>query len=166
MERFRIEVGYDHDVKPGNIVGAIANEAGLDGNHIGQIEISEQFSLIDLPKGMPKEIFKDLKKVWVCGQQLKISRLNAGGESGESGKRAARDDGHSKATARSQPADKARGKAGAKARPKSAGKSDRKLSGKKTSHKKKTRKKTAGKGAAAKSGPAGKRTGKKKFAKK
>jgi ATP-dependent RNA helicase DeaD len=78
MERFRIEVGYDHDAKPGNIVGAIANEAGLDGEHIGQIEINEQFSMVDLPKGMPKEVFNDLKKVWVCGQQLKISRLDEG----------------------------------------------------------------------------------------
>ena len=76
MERFRIEVGYMHDVKPGNIVGAIANEAGLDGQHIGQIEISEEFSLVDLPSGMPREIFDDLRKVRVCGQALKISRLD------------------------------------------------------------------------------------------
>ncbi len=74
QERFRIEVGSDHGVEPGNIVGAIANEAGLDGQHIGQIEIFENYSLIDLPVGMPREIFKDLKKVWVCGQQLRISR--------------------------------------------------------------------------------------------
>jgi len=80
MERFRIEVGYDHDVKPGNIVGAIANEAGLDGDHVGRIEISDQYSLLDLPKGMPKEVFHDLKKVWVCGQQLKISRLAKGAD--------------------------------------------------------------------------------------
>jgi ATP-dependent RNA helicase DeaD len=79
MERFRIEVGYDHDVKPGNIVGAITNEAGLDGEHVGQIEISEQYSLVDLPKGMPKEVYADLKKVWVCGQQLKISRFDSHG---------------------------------------------------------------------------------------
>jgi len=167
MESFRIEVGYDHGVKPGNIVGAIANEAGLDGSNVGQIEISEQFSLVDLPKGMPKEIFKDLKKVWVCGQQLKISRLNAGSESGESGQRAAPDYSQSKATARSQSVDNSRGEAGAKARSKSANKSNTgKPGGKKTGHKKKTHKKTAGKRAAAKSGPAGKRTGKKKFAKK
>jgi len=76
MERFRIEVGYMHDVKPGNIVGAIANEAGLDGQHIGQIEISEEFSLVSLPSGMPLEIFNDLRKVRVCGQALKISRLD------------------------------------------------------------------------------------------
>ncbi len=81
MERFRIEVGHVHGVKPGNIVGAIANEAGLDGRHIGAIEIESEFSLIDLPVGMPREVFRDLKKVWVCGQQLRISRLGKGGES-------------------------------------------------------------------------------------
>ncbi len=77
-ERFRIEVGAEHGVKPGNIVGAIANEAGLDGKHVGAVEILATHSFVDLPKGMPREVFKDLKKVWVCGQQLKISRV--GGE--------------------------------------------------------------------------------------
>jgi len=43
------------------------------GDNIGRIEISETFRLIDLPVGMPREIFTDLKKVRVCGQQLKIS---------------------------------------------------------------------------------------------
>jgi ATP-dependent RNA helicase DeaD len=75
MERFRIEVGKQHDVKPGNIVGAIANEAGLDGQHIGHIDIHEDYSLVDLPKGMPKAVFQDLGKTRVCGQPLKISRL-------------------------------------------------------------------------------------------
>ena len=73
-ERYRIEVGHVHGVKPGNIVGAIANEAGLDGEHIGQIEIEAEFSLVDLPAGMPKDVFMDLKKVRVCGQPMKISR--------------------------------------------------------------------------------------------
>jgi ATP-dependent RNA helicase DeaD len=82
MERFRIEVGYAHGVKPGNIVGAIANEAGLDGKHVGQVEITDTYSFVDLPKGMPKEVFRDLKKVWVCGQQLKISRLGSRSEGG------------------------------------------------------------------------------------
>ncbi|MEX0943874.1 MAG: DEAD/DEAH box helicase [Pseudomonadales bacterium] len=75
MERFRIEVGRQHDVKPGNIVGAIANEAGLDGEHIGHIEIHETFCLVDLPTGMPRDVFNELKKVRVCGQALNISRL-------------------------------------------------------------------------------------------
>jgi ATP-dependent RNA helicase DeaD len=75
MERFRIEVGYQHDVKPGNIVGAIANEAGLDGQHIGHIEIHTEYSLVDLPAGMPKDVFQDLRKTRVCGRPLNISRL-------------------------------------------------------------------------------------------
>ena len=75
MERFRIAVGHDHGVKPGNIVGAIANEAGLDSQYIGRINIYDDYSLIDLPEGMPKDIFNDLKKTRVAGQELKISRL-------------------------------------------------------------------------------------------
>jgi ATP-dependent RNA helicase DeaD len=76
MERFRIEVGHDHEVQPGNIVGAIANEAGLDAEHIGHIDIRDKFSFIELPEGMPKAVFNDLQKVWIGGQKLKISRLD------------------------------------------------------------------------------------------
>ena len=74
QERFRIEVGHVHGVKPGNIVGAIANESGLDGEHIGSIEIDSEFSLIDLPVGMPDDVLIDLKKTRICGQLMNISR--------------------------------------------------------------------------------------------
>tara|TARA_R110002110_G_scaffold205066_7_gene416899 strand:- start:22693 stop:24555 length:1863 start_codon:yes stop_codon:yes gene_type:complete len=77
MERFRIEVGQQHGVKPGNIVGAIANEAEIDSEYIGRIDIQDDHSIIDLPEGMPKELFKHLKSVWVSGQRLQISRLDA-----------------------------------------------------------------------------------------
>ncbi len=63
-----------HGVKPGNIVGAIANEAGLDGKNIGRVLIREDHSFVDLPAGMPKEMFRQLQKVRVGGQQLQISR--------------------------------------------------------------------------------------------
>ncbi|MCL4150342.1 UNVERIFIED_CONTAM: hypothetical protein GTU68_006908 [Idotea baltica] len=76
QQRYRIEVGHDHEVKPGNIVGAIASEAGLDGKHIGHIKIFDDHSLVDLPEGMPKEIFKDLRKTRVAGQPLNISALD------------------------------------------------------------------------------------------
>jgi ATP-dependent RNA helicase DeaD len=75
MERFRIAVGHRNGVKPGNIVGAIANEAGLDARHIGRIEIDESSSLIDLPTGMPREILEELKRVRVCGRALAITRV-------------------------------------------------------------------------------------------
>jgi len=76
MQRFRLEVGHDHKVKPGNIVGAIANEADIDSKHIGRIAIHDDYSTVDLPEGMPKEVMNTLKKAWVSGQQLKISPLS------------------------------------------------------------------------------------------
>lgn len=76
FERYRIEVGLQHNVKAANIVGAIANEAGLDARHIGHIEINTEFSVIELPTGMPREVYRDLRKVWVCGEQLNISRMD------------------------------------------------------------------------------------------
>ncbi len=73
MQTFRIEVGHAHGVKPGNIVGAIANEASLDSKYIGRIEIYDDYSTLDLPDNLPGEMLEQLKKVWVAGQQLNIS---------------------------------------------------------------------------------------------
>ncbi len=78
MQRYRIEVGKDHGAKPGNIVGAIANEAGLSGKEIGQIDMHADFSVVDLPKGMPDEVFKGLKSVHVAGQKLEITPAKEG----------------------------------------------------------------------------------------
>jgi ATP-dependent RNA helicase DeaD len=75
MDRFRIEVGHQHKVKPGNIVGAIANEADIDSKYIGRINIFEDHSLVDLPENMPKELLRELKNVRVAGQRLNISQL-------------------------------------------------------------------------------------------
>ncbi|PCJ48341.1 MAG: ATP-dependent RNA helicase [Gammaproteobacteria bacterium] len=89
MARFRIECGHKHQVMPGNIVGAIANEAGLDSKFIGRINIFDDYSTVDMPDKMPKEVFAHLQKVRVGGQMLKITRLASEGSSdeGSSGKR-------------------------------------------------------------------------------
>lgn len=78
MGRYRIEVGHRHRVKPGHIVGAIANESGLESRYIGRIHIYDSHSTVDLPEGMPKEILRHLKKVSVSGQPLRISRVEEG----------------------------------------------------------------------------------------
>jgi len=72
MRRYRLDVGYKNDAKPGNIVGAVANEAEIDSCYIGNIDIYEEFTLIDLPDGMPGETFKILKKARVAGRPLNI----------------------------------------------------------------------------------------------
>ena len=77
METFRIEVGHSDGVKPGNIVGAIANETGIDGDHIARIKIEEHYSTVELPAGMPKDLFQALKKVRVAGKTLDISKFDA-----------------------------------------------------------------------------------------
>jgi ATP-dependent RNA helicase DeaD len=74
MGTYRIEVGHQHGVKPGNIVGAIANEAGIESRHIGRIEIYDDYSTLDLPADLPPDLLDHLKTVWVAGQQLNITR--------------------------------------------------------------------------------------------
>ncbi len=86
MESYRIEVGHQHGVKPANIVGAIANEAGLESRYIGRIDIHDDHTVLDLPEGMPRELLAHLKKVWVSGQQLRIHRLGEG-EAGDAAPR-------------------------------------------------------------------------------
>ncbi|HHT0594030.1 TPA: DEAD/DEAH box helicase [Legionella anisa] len=77
QDLFRIDVGKIHGVKPGNIVGAIANEAGLQSKQITGLKIHDDHSTVRLPKGMPKEIMSDLTKAWVCGRQLKITLIGS-----------------------------------------------------------------------------------------
>jgi ATP-dependent RNA helicase DeaD len=74
MATFRIEVGHQHGVKPGNIVGAIANEGNIPSKYIGRIEIYDDFSTLDLPDDMPPDLISHLKTVWVAGQQLNMTR--------------------------------------------------------------------------------------------
>jgi len=78
LASYRIEVGHAHGVTPREIVGAIANEAGLDGRSIGRIEIGTDHSTVDLPAGMPKDVFQHLKGVYVRGQPLRISVAGGG----------------------------------------------------------------------------------------
>jgi ATP-dependent RNA helicase DeaD len=69
---FRIDVGRAHGVGPGNIVGAIANEANLDASQIGRVRIQENFSLVDLPADLDTAVFRHLARVRVGGRPLKI----------------------------------------------------------------------------------------------
>jgi ATP-dependent RNA helicase DeaD len=74
MDRYRIEVGRTHGVRAGDIVGAISNEAGLDSRYIKGVDINQDFSFVDLPSDMPKDIFKVLQNTWVRSQQMSISK--------------------------------------------------------------------------------------------
>ncbi len=77
MERFRIKVGHDHGVTPREIVGAVANEGGIEGRYIGRIQIYDDHTTIDLPHGMPDEVFQTLQRTRVCNQALDLERMSA-----------------------------------------------------------------------------------------
>lgn len=73
MDLYRLAVGESHGAQKGDIVGAIANEANISSQHMGKIRMREDHSFIELPAGMPKDVLKKLRSVWVRGQQLQIS---------------------------------------------------------------------------------------------
>ena len=79
MLTYRLEVGKNDSVEPSNIVGAIANEADISSQYIGQIILHDDYSTVDLPDGMPDEIFKTLKKARVRSKALNIS-IDKGGD--------------------------------------------------------------------------------------
>ncbi|WP_136810505.1 DEAD/DEAH box helicase [Desulfosediminicola flagellatus] len=74
MDRYRIELGEAHGVKPGNIVGAIANEADISSDYIGRIAIFDDYSTVDLPYGMPNEVLKLLQGVRINGRPMKAKK--------------------------------------------------------------------------------------------
>jgi len=76
MDRYRIELGRRQGVTPADIVGAISNEAGLESRYIKGITIRRNFATVDLPKGMPSDIFHILKKTWIRSKPMEISKLN------------------------------------------------------------------------------------------
>jgi ATP-dependent RNA helicase DeaD len=73
FERYRIEVGAEQGVQPKHIVGAIANEANIDSQSIGQIKINADHCMVDLPENLPPAVVKHLNTVWICGQRMRIS---------------------------------------------------------------------------------------------
>jgi ATP-dependent RNA helicase DeaD len=72
-QTYRLEVGKEHGARPGDIVGAIANEISLDSSYIGAINLHDKHSFVQLPKGIPADLFKQLKGVRVRRQPLAIS---------------------------------------------------------------------------------------------
>ena len=65
-----------HNVQQSKIVAVLAKEAGLEVSSVGSIKIKGAYSLIDLPAGMPMEIFNHLKEVRLAGQRIGISAAN------------------------------------------------------------------------------------------
>ncbi|NLD86202.1 MAG: DEAD/DEAH box helicase [Actinomycetales bacterium] len=81
MSQYRIAVGKRNNVKPGSIMGALANEAGLRGGDIGRISIRFDHSLVELPADLPRDQLESMKGIIVGGEEIDI-RPDSGAPAG------------------------------------------------------------------------------------
>ncbi|MDT3671704.1 MAG: DEAD/DEAH box helicase [Aromatoleum sp.] len=77
LQRYRIEVGRNQQATPKDIVGAIANEAGIESRYIGQINLYEDYSTVELPSSLPHDVLDTLRRIRVRQHQLNIRPLDA-----------------------------------------------------------------------------------------
>ena len=83
MDLYRIEVGRGDGVEVRHIVGAIANEGNINSRYIGHIKLYDDYSTIELPQGMPKELLQQFAKTRVLNKQMRMSFIGeAKGERG------------------------------------------------------------------------------------
>ena len=78
MQRYCLAVGYNNGVKPGNIVGMIINEADIEKDYVGHIEIYDDVCTVDLPADMPKELLDQLGNAFICGKKSEITTVKEG----------------------------------------------------------------------------------------
>jgi ATP-dependent RNA helicase DeaD len=74
VARLFIGAGRGAGIRPGDLVGAIANEAGLSSKDLGDIKIADRFSLVEVPDALADDIVKALKKTTLRGQKVQVRR--------------------------------------------------------------------------------------------
>ncbi|QTH59059.1 DEAD/DEAH box helicase [Corynebacterium hindlerae] len=72
MDVYRLAVGKRQHVRPGAIVGALANEGGLSSKDFGRIIIAVDHTLVELPKNMPASVLERLADTRISGQLIHI----------------------------------------------------------------------------------------------
>jgi ATP-dependent RNA helicase DeaD len=74
MTRLFVGGGREIGLRPADIVGAIANEAGLSGRAIGAIEIADRFALVEVPDEAADEVIRALNSASIRGRRLPVRR--------------------------------------------------------------------------------------------
>jgi ATP-dependent RNA helicase DeaD len=72
--RLFIGAGRQDGLRPGDLVGAIANEAGVDGRSIGAIEIADRFALVEVPEEHSENIIRALRGTTIRGRKVNVRR--------------------------------------------------------------------------------------------
>ena len=61
-------------VRPGDLVGAITGEAGIDSRSLGAIEIGDRFSLVEVPDSMADDIIEAMRSATIRGKKVQFRR--------------------------------------------------------------------------------------------
>ena len=75
--RYRLDVGSSHNVEPEQLLAVIIEESGVDRNRVTRLDMHETYTLIDLPDGMPADIFQLLSEACVGERKLNIKRVKS-----------------------------------------------------------------------------------------
>jgi ATP-dependent RNA helicase DeaD len=78
VTRLYVALGRNAGVRPADLVGAIANEAGIDSRDIGAIEITDRFSLVEVPDDAADDIIRALSGTTIRGKRVAARRDCAG----------------------------------------------------------------------------------------
>ncbi len=72
MTRIFIGLGRQGGLRPGDLVGAIANEAGLQGRSIGTIDILDHTAFVEVPKAEAQNVIQALRRTKLRGRKVKV----------------------------------------------------------------------------------------------
>ena len=72
MARVYIGAGREAGIRPGDLVGAIANEVNVNSSVIGAIEVEERFSLVDVPESLAPRIIQQLSRARIKGRKVSV----------------------------------------------------------------------------------------------
>lgn len=73
--RYRLDVGTQHQIDQEQLLAVLIEESGVDKKRIARVDIRDRYTLVDLPDGMPADIFQLLSEVTVNGHALNIKRV-------------------------------------------------------------------------------------------
>lgn len=76
--RYRLDVGALHHIDRDSLIAVLIEESGVDRKRIQRLEIRNDYTLVDLPDGMPADIFQLLRDATIGGRKLNIRRIKSG----------------------------------------------------------------------------------------
>ncbi len=76
MARLFLNVGRDQNIKPGDVLGAIAGESGISGRMIGSIDMYDKYTFVEVPEDCAGEVLECMKRVKIRGKNVRMELAN------------------------------------------------------------------------------------------